>query len=230
MFGDRHGGVGALAAHQGGRVGGGDDDDGAGETGLAEVVLDEVADFAASLADQGEDDDVAGGADREHGQEGGLADAGAGEEAETLALAAGGEAVEGAHAEVDARAEAGAQGGVGRGDTGRAAGWTAEQRPLVVDRHAEGIDDTAEPGGCHVQHGGVLVVQDGLAAVGQAVERGVGHHLQGAVAETDCLSRNDTLVACLQVQAITDGGQSGEAIDLDYQAEKVGDFALGVSL
>ena len=80
-------------------VGGGHDDDGAGEALGAEVVLDELADLAAALADQGDDGDgglvVAG----DHRQQRRLADAGAGEDADALAAADGGERVEDPDAE-----------------------------------------------------------------------------------------------------------------------------------
>ena len=93
-------------------------DDGAGEALGAEVVLDELADLAAALADQRDDRHLGLGAAGDHRQQAGLADAGAGEDAEALAAAAGDEGVHGAHAQ---RAAGGRR--------GRAAAGAAPRRP-----------------------------------------------------------------------------------------------------
>ena len=146
MFRDGESGIGGFAAHQGGRIGGGNDDDGAGEAFGAEVILKELAHFAAALANEGEDDDVTVGAAGKHGQESGFAHAGAGEKAEALAGATGGEGVEGADTKVDAGAEAGAAGGLGRGGAERAGGWALGEGALAVERAAERVDDAADPG------------------------------------------------------------------------------------
>ena len=74
VFGDGHGGVSGFSAEECGLIGRCDDDDGSCE-GRSQVILDELADFAAAFADQGEDNDVALGLLGEHGQQGGFADA-----------------------------------------------------------------------------------------------------------------------------------------------------------
>ena len=106
VLGDRGGGEGGLDAHQRGLVGGGHDDHGAGHALGAEVALDELAHLAASLADQADDVDVGRRRAGDHAQQRRLADAGAGEDAEPLAAAAGDEGVERAHAERDALVDA----------------------------------------------------------------------------------------------------------------------------
>ena len=55
-----------------------------------EVVLDELAHLAAALADEGDHVDVGVGVAGDHAEEGGLADAGAGEDADALAACPGG--------------------------------------------------------------------------------------------------------------------------------------------
>ncbi len=58
MFGHGHGGPGAAAADQRGLVGGGGDDDGAFHPLGPQHPFDELAQFAAAFADQGDDDDI----------------------------------------------------------------------------------------------------------------------------------------------------------------------------
>ena len=82
-------------------VGGGDDHDRAGQALGAEVVLEELADLAAALADQGDHRDLGVGAAGDHREQAGLADAGAGEDADPLAAAAGHQRVQRPHAETD---------------------------------------------------------------------------------------------------------------------------------
>ena len=67
--------------------------------GGAEVVLEELADLAATFADQPDDDDVGRRAAGEHAEQGRLADAGTGEDADALAATAGEQGVDGADAE-----------------------------------------------------------------------------------------------------------------------------------
>ena len=98
-LGDAGGGEGGPDAHEGGLVGGGHDDHRAGQAFGPEVVLDELADLAATFADQGQDDDGGVGAAGDHGQQARLADAGAGEDAHALAPTARHQGVDGAHAE-----------------------------------------------------------------------------------------------------------------------------------
>jgi hypothetical protein len=95
VFGDGHGEEGAFEAGDGGLVRGGDDDDGAAAAGRVEVFFEELAHFAAAFADEGDDVDIGLGLAGDHAEEGGLADAAAGEDAEALAAAAGGEGVDG---------------------------------------------------------------------------------------------------------------------------------------
>ena len=86
---------------------------------LAQGLLDEFAHLAAPFADQADDDGVAVGVLGQHRQQHRLADAGAGEDAQALAAAGGGEDVHGAHAQVQPLADPAA--GVGRRAAARAA-------------------------------------------------------------------------------------------------------------
>ena len=89
---------------------------------------------------------VAGGVPRQHREQHRLADAGAGEDAEPLAAAAGGEDVHGPHAEVEPLAHPAARVGRRRRGAQGIGGEALRQRPLAVDRLAERVDDAAEPG------------------------------------------------------------------------------------
>ena len=89
----------ATDAHQRGLVGGGDDDDRAGDALGPEVALDELAHLAATLADEADHVDVGRRRAGDHAQQRRLADAGAGEDAEALAAAARHQRVQRAHAE-----------------------------------------------------------------------------------------------------------------------------------
>ena len=105
MLGHGHGGERRLAAQQRRRIRGGDHHHGARQTGLAQIVLEELPHLASPLADQGEHRDIAGGVARQHGEQARLADAGAGEQAEPLPLAARREAIERADADIQPRTQ-----------------------------------------------------------------------------------------------------------------------------
>jgi hypothetical protein len=108
MLRDRHGGVGRFAAHQRLHVRRGGHDHGARQALGTQIVLEKLADFASAFADQRQDDHIAHGIAGQHGQQARLADAGAGEQADALTLAAGGKGVEHVHAEIEPWSEPGA--------------------------------------------------------------------------------------------------------------------------
>src|SRR5258707_75358 len=62
---------------------------------------DEILDFSAALADQGNDFDVGAGIARDHREQRALADAGAGHDRDTLSLAASDRAVDRANADIE---------------------------------------------------------------------------------------------------------------------------------
>ena len=105
VLGDGQGCVGGFAARECRGIGGRDHDDRAGEAGRAEVVLDELAHLASALANERENGHVTGRVPRHHREQRRFADARSGEQAESLPLAAGGEQVERAHAEIEPPAE-----------------------------------------------------------------------------------------------------------------------------
>ena len=129
-LGDAGRGERGAQAHQRGFVGGRDDDDRAGEAFGAEVVLDELADLTAALADEREHGDRRFGAAGDHREQRRLADAGTGEDAHALAAAARHERVEGAHAERQRFADhaRGSAGAARRGRRRRVAGGAATGR------------------------------------------------------------------------------------------------------
>ena len=81
----------------------------------AQIILDELAHFAAPFADQADHDRVAAGLFGQHGQKHRLAHAGTREDAQPLAPAGGGEDVHGPHAQVQPLADPAARMGRGRG-------------------------------------------------------------------------------------------------------------------
>ncbi len=142
VLGDPRGDEGRAQSLDRRRVGRGHHDDGTGESLGAEVVLDELPDLAASLADQRDHRDLGVGAARDHRQQAGLADAGAGHDAEPLTAAAGDQGVEGAHAEPDLVVDPRAAERTGGGVLHRHAGERVE-RGATVDGVAEAVEDTA---------------------------------------------------------------------------------------
>ena len=106
IFGDGHRGLGREAAHHRAFVAGGDDGDGLVAV-VAERVVEKLAHLAAALADQRDDDGVEIGRARQHRQQRGFADAGAGEHADALAGAERREQVDDADAGLDRLARRG---------------------------------------------------------------------------------------------------------------------------
>jgi hypothetical protein len=78
-------------------------------------------------------------AERQHRQQGRFTDAGPGEQPESLALAAGGEAIERPDTDLDSGTEAAAGGCFGRGGAGGPGGRAAEQDAFVVERVAQRV-------------------------------------------------------------------------------------------
>ena len=127
----------------GGLVGGGDDDDAARQTLGAEVVLEELADLAPTLADQRDDRHLGVGAAGDHRQQAGLADAGTGEQAHALPAPDRDQGVHDADAQVERGVDAGAVERVRRAAVHGQPGVRA-QRTQAVDRSSEAVDDAAE--------------------------------------------------------------------------------------
>ncbi len=163
-----------LAAHQRRLVGGRDHDHGAGETGFAQIVLEELLHLAAALADEADDGDVGGDVTREHGQQHRFADAGAGEDAQTLAATAGQKGIERADAEIERGADPAARVRQRRRIAERIWRRAVEQRALAVDRLAERIDDPPEPANRRPHRAGDSG-NHGLAAAPNAFERRKRH-------------------------------------------------------
>ncbi len=231
MLGDRHCRVRGLAAQQRRRVGGGNHDHRAGEPGRSKLVLDELAHLPAALADQREHRDVAGGLTGEHPEQRGLAHAGAREQAEPLALAAGGETINCPNAEVQPRPKPAARGGVRRSGADGAGRRAAPERCASVKRPAERVDHPAKPVIRDGEHpaagGGAAALADGRigqddAARPQSVQRAERHCLGGARAEADDLRRHRQPTARQQGQPIADRAEAGETGDLDQQPREPG--------
>ena len=101
ILGDRRRDERAARAHERRLVAGRDDDHRARESFGAERVLDEVAHFAAALAEQRDDVDVGLRLARDHAEQRALADARAGEDADALAAADREQAVDRANARLE---------------------------------------------------------------------------------------------------------------------------------
>src|SRR5688572_32422229 len=80
-------------------------DDGAPATFGTEDALDEFLHFATALADQTDDDDIRARISGHHAEQHALADAAAGEQADTLTATHGKQRVYGAHADVERLAD-----------------------------------------------------------------------------------------------------------------------------
>ncbi len=225
---DGHGGVGCLAAEERRRIARRDDDDRARESCRPELVLDELAHLPAALTDEGEHGDVACRSPGEHGHERALADAGAGEQPETLPLPARGEEVERAHAEVDPGTEPGAASSLGRRGADRPQ-RAVRQRSAAVQRAPERVHHPAKPSIADAEAAATRISaepQEGWAALPQALERGESHRLGASLAEADDLRREQVARAALQRDAIAHGGLARETGNLHGEAGYGGDPAL----
>ena len=190
MLGDGHRRIGRLAAQQRRRVGGGHHDDRARQALGAQVVLEEFPHLAPALADQGEHRHVALGVARQHREQGGLADAGAGEQAEALALAAGGEAVERANAEIEPRSQPRAGGGLRRGNAQRARSVAPSGRaPCPSSGRPSGSSTRPSQASATAKPPPGFAGADGRAARAEAIERVEWHGLRQVGAKPDDLGR-----------------------------------------
>ena len=163
------------------------DDDRARHALGAEVALDELPHLAATLADEADHVDLVRRRAGDHAQQGRLADARTGEDAEALADAAGHERVERPDAERHALGDAGTLERVGR---------RASARPRAVRGGPEAVDRPAEP----VQRAAEQVVGDvdaqRMAGGGHPRARADArrlaqrHQQRAAVAEADDLGRD----------------------------------------
>jgi hypothetical protein len=145
VLGNRHRRIGGLPAQQRWRIGRRDHDDRTFKPGLTQVILDELPHLPPALADESQHRDIARGMACQHGEQAGFADAGPGEQPETLSLPAGRETVEGSHPDIEARAEPGARRRIGRLATQVASDRPMWQRSLPVQRPAQRIQHPAEP-------------------------------------------------------------------------------------
>ena len=136
-------------------------------------------------------------------QQGRLADAGAGKQAQPLTLAAGGEQIERTHAKVDSRSEPGALGRRRGGGANQAADRTWRQSTAAVQRVAKRVDHPAEPG---VGDGeaAAMAEHDGLAARAKAVRRRKGQRLRSTTAKVDDLRQDLPPAAGRQGNAVSD--------------------------
>ena len=225
MLGDAHGRVGRLAAQQGRGVGGRHHHDRASQALGPQVVFQELAHFPPALADQGQHGHVALGVAGQHGEQGGLADAGAREQAEPLALAAGGEAIQRAHAEVEPRPQPRTDGGFRRGNAQRALRRPGWQGAVPVQWPPQRVEHPAKPGVGHRKAATLVVGLDRRAARAQAIERVEWHRLHHVGAKTDDLGRHAAAVACFQQQAIADRDVPSQAVHVDDEPGDAGDAA-----
>ena len=186
IFGDRQRQIGRLPPHQGGLVRGRHHHDRARQALVAEIVLQEFLHLAAAFADQADHRDVGIDVARQHRQQHRLADAGAGEDAEPLAAAAGQERIERAHAEIERRADALARMRRRRRVAVGHRRRPLRQRPLAVDRLAHRVDDAAEPGRRRPHLAGGIG-DHGAAAAPDAFEPGERHHHRIVAGEADHL-------------------------------------------
>ena len=211
MLGHGHGGIGGLAAHQRRRIRGGDDDDRPRQPCRAQIVLEEFPHLAPALADQGEHGDVARGVAGQHGQQHRLADAGTGEQAEPLALAAGGEAL-------SARTPRSSRGPAGRAASRRAArrargrgngaGQAAAPRPssgrpsgsITRPSHSSATASVPPPPASRWARNTAATLPGPSPS---SVRK--WHCLGQTVAETDDLRRDARAVARRQEQPVADG-------------------------
>src|SRR5690606_5647916 len=123
-------------------VGGGDHDDGTLHPFGPELVFDHLPHLAAPFADEGEDDDVGGGAPSHHPHERRLADAGPADETHPLALSERAEQIDQTHTHREDLIDPLA--GERRRDLAFHADDLAGRLGASVERVAEGVDHPAD--------------------------------------------------------------------------------------
>jgi len=168
--------------------------------------------------DQSDDRDVADRRARQHGEQCRLADAGAGKQAKPLAHAAGGEQVQRAHPQSDARAKTGTGGRLGWGSGDRPRHDARRHGAFAVHRAAQGIDHPAEPGVRHRDRSGTARQHDGWLSGPQAFEAAERQCLREALAKSDDFRLNRGAVTPAQHQLIADVDLSGQSGDLHDQS------------
>ncbi len=219
MLGDGHRGIGRLPAHQRRRVGCRHHDDRARQSGRAEFVLEKLAHLAAALADQRQHRDVAVGMARQHRQQRRLAHPRAREQAKPLALPAGRERVERAHAEIDARPQPGPRGRRRRDRAQRARPRAPRQRAALVERPSQRIDHPTDPPGIDRQGRamGLIRSQQRPRPRPQPISRRERHGAGHATGEPDDLGCDRRPVARLQLDPVADREMARQAGDLHRQ-------------
>ena len=189
IFGDAGGGARRQAPHHRALVAGGDDGDDLGQI-AGHGLFEKFAHFAATLADQSDDDGIKPLGARQHAHQRRLADAGAGEDADALAADERREDVEGAHARGDGLAGAATLHGGKRRRVGAARIVAFGYRALAVGRPAEGVENAAFPAARGRDHEGPDLTGRRLDAAHEAVGEGFdgqaalldAHHFADGVA------------------------------------------------
>ncbi len=207
--------MGGLAAHQSRLVGGRNHHHRAGETGVAEIVLQEFLHLAAAFADQPDHRDVGHHIARQHRQQHRFADAGAGENAHALAAAAGHEGIERAHAQIERRADPAPRMRERRRVAELIRRGSEQQRALAVDRLAQRIDDAAEPAGRR-PHGARNRGHQRPATAAHPFERRERHQQRVNAGKADHLAGN-VLGGGLDHHPRPDRHRMQRAGDLDHQ-------------
>ncbi len=223
MLRHRHGRVGRFPPQQRGRIGGGRHDHRAGQAVRAQLVLQELAHLAATLADESEHRHVAGGVARQHGKQRRLADAGAGEQPKPLPGAAGGEQVERRDAEVHPLAKPRPGRRLGRGGPHRAGLVTGRQGAASVERLAQRVDHPPEPALAGRERRPRAPAGRGRgrthdAADADTVQRAERHRADRAGTEPEDLGGDLGAAAGFHPQAFPDAGEGAQAGDIERQA------------
>jgi hypothetical protein len=172
-------------------VAGGDDEHRPLEPFLAERVLDEVAHLAATLAEQRDHVHVGLRMPRDHAQHGALADARAGEDADTLAASDGEQAVDRAHARLERTVDDLALERVRRFG-GQRHTLDDVELALAVDRMPEAVQHAAEHPRAHVHTERATERLDGAARM-DAIELAERHEQHTALVEADHLGQHGTV-------------------------------------
>ena len=137
--------IGGAPPHHGGQIRGRDHDHGARQTLGPEPLAKKAGELAAALADQPKHQGIGVAVARQHREQGRLADPGAGEDPHALALTARREQVEGAHPQIQPRAQVAPAMGLDRRRL-QPVGRRSERQGLpAIERSPEGIEHAAEP-------------------------------------------------------------------------------------
>ena len=229
ILGQRHHQVRRLAPCHGRLVGSGDNHHRTRQPRFSQVVLEELLDLAAALADQSDHVDIRLGKARQHGEQNRLANSGTGKDPNALAAAHREKGVERPDPEIQLAADPLARMCRRRRGAQRVGNAAGHQRPLSIHRLAHGTDDAAEPGLVRIDHR-LADLELAFGAQTDPVQGRERHQKSATISKSDDLAMHPALIPSHQLATIADRKRALDAGHLDQHALNRRDPAINMHL